>query len=204
MALKFVQHFTDAGQEVYKEVQHGRGRIDFVSVLEPVRTAVEVKLHANLAVLEQAMNNCLYCHYSYVAIPWVRGVYAGSTFNKICRRFGIGVLVYEDYPSPAVEEYVAPEFRRKVLALKLADFQKESVAGGNGGYMTEFKMTIRGIVNYAKATPGAKLSEALKHVPHHYSTAACGASSIRKWIERGVVRDFTLDNGRIIIKEEHR
>ena len=202
LALKFIEHFTNAGQEVYKEVKHGRGRIDFVSVLPPVRTAVEVKLGANLQVLEQAAVNAMYCHYSYVAVPWVRGVYAGSMFMRVCRKFGIGVLVLETRPDSQVAEYVVPEFHRKVLDLKLADYQKESVAGSNGGYMTEYKMTMRRIAEYARRRgPACTLKEALCSVPHHYSTAACGAASIRKGLERGWIKDFTLDNGRIVLAE---
>lgn len=200
LALKFIEHFTNAGQEIYKEVEHGRGRIDFVSVLAPVRTAVEVKLGANLAVLDQAITNQLYCHYSYVAIPWVRGVYAGSIFMKICTKFGIGVMVYEGRHDE-VAEYVAPVMHRKVLPLKLADFQKESIAGSNGGYMTAYKMTMRKITEYARSRPGCTLKEAMCAVPHHYSTAACGAASIRKGIERGWIKDFKLDNGKIVLIE---
>lgn len=200
LALKFIEHFTNAGQEIYKEVEHGRGRIDFVSVLAPVRTAVEVKLGANLAVLDQAITNQLYCHYSYVAIPWVRGVYKGSIFMRICMKFGVGILVYESrHGSEEIIEYVAPVMHRKVLDLKLADYQKDSIASTNGGYMTAYKVTVKNIAEYARRRPGCTLKEAMCAVPHHYSTAACGAASIRRGIERGWIKDFTLDNGKIVL-----
>lgn len=184
-----------------KEVEVGGGRIDMVATDGHIIIGCEVKTTASLKVVEQAWNNRRYCHYSYIAVPYTAG---SSFFNKVCEKFGIGKLGMNDkwtYNNEKfhVYEEIKPMFNRKIMSkIKLMDFQKESEAG-TSNFQTPFKQTIKSIVNYAMQHPTATYNEVLENIPHHYRTISTAKSSIRNWIRKGIITEFSIENGKIIL-----
>lgn len=200
LALRYIKYFEDAGYEIYKEVPRRWGRIDFVAVHGNIRTAVEVKTSLSMKLLEQAYGASYCCHYTYAAIPYQRFSYFAC---DVCRKMGIGLMGLMKYGD--IHELVIPEFRRRVQALNLEDYMKESTSGtASGEYMTRFKKTIQDIVKYAKNHQGCTLKEAMGDVEHHYNSVISGMGSIRTWINKGIITEFRLDNGKIILNGDSR
>jgi hypothetical protein len=194
IALKFCQFFTDKGYEIYKEVQYCGGRIDIVATDGHLRIACEVKTTASLQVLGQAVHAHNWCHYSYIGIPSV----SNHFYAQICDKYGIGILTQTRWGE--VWEHTRPTMRRRVSPLKLHDYQKESVAGGVAGtQMTGFKKTVRDIVAYVMKNPDAKFSDVLKNIDTHYHSISTAKSSIRQWVNKGVIKEFTIEKGVVVL-----
>jgi len=192
LAKKFVTYFESCGYDVYKEVAYCGGRIDIVATDGHIRIACEVKNSANLHVLAQAVHAHSRCHYSYIGIPKVSHTF----YRQVCDKFGIGILETNAIWDGSVWESERPLMNRRVLPLKLENYMKESVAGGlSGEQMTPFKVTVRDIVRYVEKHPNSKFSDVLKEVPTHYHSISTAKSSIRKWINSGVIKEFTINKG---------
>ena len=199
LAIQFVNYFRHNGYDVFQEVKVGGGRIDIVATDGHIIIGCEVKTTASLKVVEQAWNNIKYCHYSYIAVPTGSG---SRFFDRILEKFHIGKLECNDRYcriEDSVHETVNAQFHRKVSnKIKLHEFSKESEAGTTN-FMTPFKQTIRSIVQYAGTHPDCKFSEALKHIPTHYRTISTAKSSIMQWVKRGIIKEFTVEDGKIIL-----
>ena len=201
LAAKFVQYFQDMHYDVYKEVEVCGGRIDIVATDGHIIIGCEVKTTASLKVVEQAWNNRRYCHYSYIAVPYATG---SVFFNKVCEKFNIGKLGMNDRWTHDIDKFhvyeeIKPTFNRKIMnKIKLMDFMKESEAG-TSNFQTPFKQTIKSIVNYASRYPLATYNEVMENIPHHYRTISTAKSSIRNWIKKGIITEFTVENGKIVL-----
>jgi hypothetical protein len=205
LAIHFINYFQSNNYDVFQEVEVCGGRIDIVATDGNIIIGCEVKTTASLKVVEQALNNRRYCHYSYIAVPFGAG---SGFFNKVCEKFNIGKLEYNDKwkwnnDVGKVFETVKPIINRKIThKIKLAEYMKESVAG-TSDFQTPFKQTIKSIVNYVTKYPNSKFNDVMENVPHHYRTISTARSSIGQWIKRGVIKEFIIENGIIILKKDN-
>lgn len=194
LAEKFINYLQDSG-EIYCEVETN-GFIDIVVLNDDVLTSVEVKNVFNLKVIEQAVNNKKYTHYSYVAVPNGKDIKFRCT---ICREFGIGVILYNK-KTGHIHEYVKPKLNKPKHKLKLLDINKKAVAGCQHGRVTLFQNTINNIVDILNKNGGSMLIDMLlKEVTHHYCNDNTAKSSLKKWVRKGVISNFYFDGKKIIL-----
>lgn len=194
LAEKFINFFDD-NFTIYCEVP-ANGFIDFVVVNGLVTIAVEVKTSLNFNVIEQAYKNINLFHYSYIAVPKPKNLHFGY---EICRKLGIGVLTYtEEY----IEEKIKPNFNRKALYkfVRLEDYMKRSVAGSQNDRITPFKATIENMVKYIKRHPGCLLKDCLENIDYHWSNITSAKGCVYQWLQKGVIKDFYLDKGKLYLK----
>lgn len=209
---ELAQHFIDyfAGCEIYPEVPYG-GIIDFIAVMGIIRTAVEVKVNFNFKVFEQAVRNTRCCNYSYIAVPYTRD----DHFRKdLCRKYGVGLLYFVKNPfsgeAGSVMEIVAPVLHRKIEAVKLEEYMKQSVAGSQNDRVTAFGNTVNTVTQYlqrntTKSPTGygsAPIAEVLKQVKHHYGTNSSAKRCIAEMCRAGVIKDFTFEKGILKLTEK--
>ncbi len=200
MASIITEWLHDQRWEVYQEVLCGGPRCDIVAVQGPVVWAIETKTTMSLALIGQAINWIPYANYVSVGVPYQKQ----RTGERILRRFGIGVL-QPDWMDNSVLEKIRPEMRRKTardLRVALCDEQKTYADAGNNKsrFYSPFKRTRDNLVSLVQARPGIKFSEAIEKIDYHYSSRSAALSSLRIWINRGVIGEIRIDNGRLFPK----
>jgi hypothetical protein len=202
LAQKFINHFIDF--DLYFEVGSPVGSTDIVAVKSPLMISIEVKTSFGLSVIEQAVRNIPYYHYSYVAVPYVKDSHFAE---QICKQYGIGVLKYkEDNRFSEFEghvyEQLPPKFNRKALAkyIKLMDAYKDATPGCVNGRPTPFKEMIKGISAYLQRHPGATLKEVFEGSYITYRTISAFKAGMYQWIRNDVIKEFYIDNGKLYLK----
>jgi len=198
LAQHFIDFFSD--HDIYKEVPYA-GIIDIVALKGNITTAIEVKCSLNFDVIEQAAKNIGCSNYSYIAVPMPK---RKSFAYHICKNMGIGVLgLTVGGRSMNVVELVKPKFNRKMRKLKLKPWMKESVAGSQNDRMTAFKNTVRELKHYLERRPDKKstVKDAINGISHHYGSVTSARSSLLSMIDRGVITDFRLENGFLILNK---
>lgn len=195
LAKHFVDFFSD--HDVYQEVPAG-GIIDIVAVNGIILTAIEVKTSLNIDVIEQAVRNKIYAHYSYVAVPEPKRRFFGFA-TRICENYGIGILSWNGL---RVNEHCRPKLNRSIHKIILADWQKRSNAGCQTGRMTAFKATIEEIEQKLKWHKGKyPIRDTFKEIGHHYSGISSAQSSVCNMIRQGIITSFTYEKGFFILKD---
>ena len=199
LAEKFIEYFD--GQDVYQEVP-ANGIIDIVVVMGKALIGIEVKTRLSFEVIEQAHENRYNVNYTYIAVPSPRR--QGFGF-KICNMLGIGVLTYDEYEG--VREVVSPQNTHikgtpYYHKLKLEPWMKRSVAGSQNDRMTAFKATIENMVSYIKRFPGCTLKQCLANCDgYHWGSLSSARSAVYVWLQRGVIKDFQLIDGKLYLNE---
>lgn len=197
------------GCELYYEVKTIRDRkVDCICKTADGETiAIEMKLHANLTILYQAFNNLECCNYSMILIPagCLRD-FSRSFIKTLCLKLGIGLLLINRYneikqetcavknDNPSNEGYV-----------KLFEQQKNFIGGeASSACWSEYSQTIYEITNWLKEHKSGNLTDILKQINHHYSSVSNGKQAIMRYIKRGILKQFEIEDlsGVIKLKEE--
>lgn len=181
---------------------------DIVAKHGNILMAFEVKTAFNFRVIEQALDNTHYFHYSYVCVPQTNKNLA----FRICQDYGIGVLmvnVVGDMVWGNVYERVKPRLNRNAHKMKkyvkLPEFSKQSIAGAagcDGTTITPFKNTVQSIVKYLQRHDGASFKEIFDSVDVHYNSLSATKSCIYKWVNNGVINEFEIKNGNLFLKQQ--
>ena len=202
LAQKFIDYLSC--YDLYFEVGSGGGYcVDIVAVTpNNLMIGYEVKTSLNFKVIEQAYCNKPYFHMSYIAVPWSRDM---SFQERICRDYGIGVLLYNPnhYREP-VYQIIAPEFNRKAITkyTRLHEYQKRSIAGtaSNGDRITPFKITVENMENYVRRHPGCSMKQMFSEISHHYHSDRGAITSMYQWLNKGVIKGVELRDGGLFLK----
>jgi hypothetical protein len=200
MAGFIVEWLKDQKWEVYQEVLCGGNRCDIVAVQGPIIWAIETKKNMSLALIEQALNWIPYAHYVSVGVPWSRR----SVAEKLLSDNGIGILRTEYKWESEITEQTRPKLHRKIApALKksLHEEQKTYALAGNNksAFYSPFKRTKEALVSLVQAKPGIKFSEAIGQIDFHYTTRGAALSSLRTWINSGVIGEIKIKDGRLFM-----
>lgn len=197
LAKQLISSFNGSNYEIYQEVTTPNGTADIVLKYSFI-WSIEVKLGMNLTVIAQARFNQRYFHYSSICIPWKAR--AGKTFNtglEICRNFGIGIFSVASRGN--VDEILKARLNRNALVKKifLHERMKTYAEAGNskGERWTPFNQTVDDLKRYVRQNPGCRLKTALQEIDHHYHTLSSATSSIRQWINTGVIKGLELKQG---------
>ncbi|CAG5001645.1 hypothetical protein DYBT9275_02711 [Dyadobacter sp. CECT 9275] len=190
LAKDFIAFFQD--QDMYFEVPVAGGIIDIVVKTDLIITAIEVKTCFNFAVLEQAIRNKRFAHYSYIAVPkgnkrWFQ--------EQVCKDYGVGLLEsWNGY----VSEIVRPKLNRKVVRISIEQYHKESVAGSQNERMTAFKNFVKQLQLMAIRYPaGIEFNDIFKTGYSHYSSVSSLKSCVSQYVSRGIITGIKIENGRI-------
>lgn len=197
------------GCELYYEVKTIRDRkVDCVCKTANGETiAIEMKLHANLTVLYQAFNNLECCNYSMILIPagCLRD-FSRSFIKTLCVKLGIGLLLINRYNEITQETCMAKnENPINAKYVKLFEQQKNFIGGeASSACWSEYSQTIYEITNWLKEHKSGNLTDILKQINHHYSSVSNGKQAIMRYIKRGILKQFEIEDlsGVIKLKEE--
>lgn len=197
------------GCELYYEVKTIRDRkVDCVCKTADGDTiAIEMKLHANLTVLYQAFNNLECCNYSMILIPagCLRD-FSRSFIKTLCLKLGIGLLLINRYNEIKQETYaVKNDNPSNAQYVKLFEQQKNFMGGeASSACWSEYSQTIYEITNWLKEHKSGNLTDILKQINHHYSSVSNGKQAIMRYIKRGILKQFEIEDlsGVIRLKEE--
>jgi len=205
LAKHFVEYLSC--YDLYYEVECSSGRVDIVALNGKVRMAFEVKNNFNFKVLEQAINNKPYFHYSYIAVPNFRR--SGIQLD-LCKDYGLGLLVCNafEWMGGNVEQWVPAKLNRnpddKFSRIQLTEANKRNtpgMAGSEAGRMTPFRQTVENLVRHVKRNPECTLKEAIENIDHHYYSFAGARSSIYQWLRNGVITELKLVNGKLYLQD---
>jgi hypothetical protein len=195
VAIAVITELQRQGYTTYQEVCHygGGQRADIVATLDNLLMVVEVKQSFSLALLDQCTQWIGNAHYVIAAGPFRRRSIA---FSRYCRQNGIGMWMV----GQEVREEVKPQlFRRATQTIRRALCNEQRAgdyarAGTNGGgYWTPFQATRRALNDHVRRNQGAKLSDSLKAITHHYATMGSAVGALSRLIQRGELPEFRLE-----------
>lgn len=213
LAKQFIQFFS-GGYDVYPEVP-AQGIIDIVAVRHPVVIAIECKMQFGFDVLEQAVKNKQFAHYSYIAIPKPKKGLS-KLKESVCKHCGVGVLTYsvdepkgkrkkqsqvvqqlgeDDQLAGRIKEVVRPQLNRKINRPALQPWMKQSIAGSQHQRMTAFKNTVAEIEKLLATKEAIKVDTALRRIKHHYGSLSSAKSSLAGMCKKKVITSFTMSKG---------
>lgn len=204
LAQHMLKYMETHGFTNYMEVTTGRqgNVIDVVSVCGVMRWGIEVKVTACLSVLDQAITAQQYCHKVSICVPYPASYSIRHTVEHIARKLGIGVF-YFCISTQEIRKAVEPVFTRKVLKLTLYEKQKTFSPSGsaNRQYWSPFRETCQLLETYVGNNPGVTLSEALRHIPHHYANHSSARGNLQDILNRGVIKTIEIKAGGLYLKE---
>lgn len=183
--------------EIFYEVKSTYSKkIDMVvKTAENDIITVELKLHANLQIINQAYNNLKYGNLSYIAIPEksLRS-FSKDLFYNICKSLNIGLLLVKNYDFAVEEKEIDLKYNGKPKKLSLFENQKIYVAAGeaSGKCWSEYKETLSKIEKYLEEYDEGYLTDILVTVGHHYSNPRSGARTLKKYIETNVIKNMII------------
>ena len=208
LAQYIIEHLENQGYTCYNEVSmKGRGgnvRADcyFVKYDEQENIvdtiAVETKLSLNLTVMRQAdtWKTRKYANKVYVCVPTVgrKGLKSRRFAIKTCKALGIGVFQLDK--SCTIKESVCSEHTdtKNIQYPPLYEQQKNSVDGNdNSEFYTSFKHTVNQIHKFMEDKDKYIWTDLIKKIDHHYKTDNSAKSSLKKMINRNIVKGYYLD-----------
>jgi len=184
LAEKVILWLQDQRWDVYQEVtMTGGSCADIVAVQGKIVWIIECKMSASLSVVEQAYRWSRTANYVSVAVPK-----PSFFFEKVCRKFGIGVLSARR----EVNEIVSPKLIRistEKYRSKLLPEHKTYAKAGNadGRRWSPFKNTCLNILNSVRRSPGICMKDLIASTDHHYHTPSTARQCLVKFIEAGIV-----------------
>ncbi len=208
VAKPVVQWLKDFNWEVYQEVSppHTSRCADILAVQNNIVWIIEVKRSLSLSLLEQINHWKHKVHYVSIAIPQTKNRFDRTRhygFNLL-KQNGIGCFSVTHRPCISkVREEVEPSLHRKVncqyIIDSLMEEHKTFAEAGNadGKRWTPFKHTCTNITRMVTENPGILFKDLMINVTHHYASTNSARSSIKYWIESGII-----DN--IVFKKENK
>lgn len=198
LALSIITYLENKGYESYKEVSlKGRGgniRTDCYFVKDNHTIAVETKCSMTLKVLEQSYRWKSYASQIYVCVPYPKYKERKSRkfILEICQKMNIGVFYVQNNQ---IFEQFTPSINEKFTYPKLYEQQKQSIAGNaNGEFYTSFKNTVNNIKLFMMDKDIYSYDTMITEIEHHYKNNNSAKSSIKKMIERNIIKDFIIIN----------
>lgn len=204
---ELAQHFVKylSCYDLYFEIP--QLNVDIVAKHGNILMAFEVKKNLNFRVIEQALHNKSFFHYSYICVPYARN---RGMAEMICSDYGIGILavrVIDNYVWGDVHELVKPKLNRKPFThiVYLPDYAKKSIPGATGGdgtTITPFKDTVNNIVEYLRKNNGVKFKEVYDNITTHYDSLSAARSSLYQWVRKGVIKEFYFNDGKLYLSNK--
>lgn len=191
--------------DLYFEVDYHRC-IDIVAIDNNISMAYEVKTTFNFKVLEQAIANRRHFNYSYICVP---NFFDSSFQEKLCEDYGIGLIMFSS--DPRYEKFqlrAHPKINRhariKDLKERLSEINKKAIPGSKNGEsekITAFGKTVESLCLYVRRNPGCTLKDTIENCSHHYSSNHAARACLSKWIRKGIIKDVSIENGRVLYRE---
>ena len=195
IAQVVIDHYND-GFEVYPEVPSGQGIIDIVVKDLNIISSIEVKKAFSFDVLEQAIRNLQFAHYSYIAVPKFQNYWFKK---KLCRDYGIG-LIMVDMDNNYIRMEQTAKLNRHVKLPKLEDWMKRSVSGSKDDRMTAFKLMIEDIErNLRRAGGVAEFDKIFNASLTTYSSIQSAKQTLRSHCRNGIVTSFKFEGSKIVL-----
>lgn len=200
-----LSYFRNRNYKIYQEVDcNGRG-IDAVGVNQEDEhiITIELKTGFNLKVIEQAYDNRLHGHYSFIAVPSAKYSNSRRFGLTICKDYGIGVVEYVK-TTGTIRELVKPTKNIHPEPPKLyEDKDSYALAGSpDGKRWTPFKQTCVHIEEYLKNHDGCSISELIRNIDHHYSSPRSATSTIRNRIKAGIIKNVKIIDNKLHLHNE--
>lgn len=202
LCIKLEELYAD--WDIYKEVPTYRGgRLDMYIKKGPLWIAVEVKKQFSTGLIFQALRSLPHSHYTYVAVPDLKG--AGDAI-EICKLLGIGVLIYRVHYKGCEEwqERVKPVFRRKIVPYRVQDIMKHSTAGIQHNDRSEFKITVDMIKLRLRRSGGrATIKTFFEDNKYHYRSSTSALQCIKNLCKKGKIDGLTIEGPELVLTENN-
>lgn len=195
IARPVVEWLIREGWQVYKEVERyvGGPRCDIVATKtidgKLVVWCIEAKAILSWDLLEQAYGWQDHAHRVSIAIP----VHRPKRGKRSGKRWALSVLIdklnignFQVTDEGRVDVVLALEENRATgaerFAAKLHEGMKTFAEAGNntGGRWSKFQQTMMDLAEWVELNPGGYLRQALKDVPHHYTSDASARNALGK------------------------
>lgn len=198
LAKLVIEWFRADGWDVFQEVPFAGIAADIVVTRGPLIGVVECKKYLNFDVLEQCDRWLPHANFVWAA-TWCAKRGNSWYANKVCRYSGFGLIQSYDNNIDSVKQKVDPEFRRKTSGELKDKLRPEMMSGKYGeagsnraGRYTPFKETCEQLCRIVSGSPGIELKPAIDLIKkHHYASNAAARANLRKYIEKGIVKDLT-------------
>ncbi len=195
LASLVVEHFEEAGWDVFQEVTFGGPVADIVVTRKsregaPLIGVIECKTSLSLDLIGQAVHWTKYANWVWAAYPMSRASEHGFGAT-VLRHYGIGTV---PVGHSEVTKGAPPTFRRKIDKRLFDTLRPEhqsgfAKAGSNaGGHYTPFKGTCLQLCRLVESSPGITLKEAIRKMTHHYSRDSVAAACLAKYLKSGVIQ----------------
>lgn len=147
--------FQDQGYNVYGEVSlpYGGGRVDVIARSGAAAIAIELKTKLSVDLIEQAIDRQNYFPYVYIAF-YERKQQPLKWLQDFLQQRGIGILEVTTYGTVFVRKKARFQKPRSRYRLEWDSILKPEhqtwLPGGSagGGYVTEYKLTMKGVRDY--------------------------------------------------------
>jgi len=198
-----IAYLKKLNYKIYQEVDCGGRGIDVVgmNLTDKHIITVELKTSFNIKVIEQAYDNRLYSHFSYIAIPSAK--YSGSRYFaiEVCRDYGIGVIEFVKRTGEVRELVAATKNWHPETLTIYEDKDSYSLAGSpDGKRWTPFKQTCVYITKYITDNPGCSINKMVDNIDHHYASKYSARSAIRNRIKSGVIKNIRISDNKLYIE----
>ena len=214
LATHVIEWLRSNGWAVHQEVMlsYSGRTADVIAEKDGKLWIVECKNTFSDSVLEQCYMHMPYCHYVSAAVPgYDRTVYRRSSSqgraSMVKKHFlkynGIGLIRVNKISKGAhVDEELSPEYQRlfkkldpakrfinriKRIKEKFHILHKNATAGGQGGQVTDYTITMYKVRKYLKENGPTDPLTVAKNIEHHYSSNSSCKQGILKGISYGWV-----------------
>jgi hypothetical protein len=187
--------------DVYQEYSlgYGRKRADIIAAFPgPPRLlwVVECKTKMSLHLLAQAREWLHHVHYVSIACAPAARTYADAGFvDDWLKDHGIGMIVaHDNYCSARTEPQLHRAAHENSKDIVLCEGHKNETEAGSksGGFWTPFRETCNQLKGVVGHSPGLTIKEAMAAIEHHYSSDIVARSSMRVWLNKGIVKGVEM------------
>lgn len=128
--------------------------------------SVEMKKSLNVKVLSQAVDNISTSHYTYVAVPYVKGL---SYSWKVLRKLGLGLIVVKDGKA-RVSLRPPRNTPKRTLVKHIKPYHAKTVGGKKAGENpTAYSETMTRVKEYLQENPMSTIDDIYDNVETHYT-----------------------------------
>lgn len=157
-----------------------------------------------------------FAHYVYAVVPQPKR--PNEFLFKLFADYGIGILFIRNTHFDAsafiknkksswnyidvllFDEKAKPRFNRTPKEIKLYDENKSQIAGVKNGGITPFAIMVKSITKFLVKRGPQKLADCFEH-QIYYGKLTQFKSNIYQWCRKGVIKDFRLEKGVLILNE---
>ena len=207
-----MEYLSGNGWDCYPEVSTGyaSARADIAAVRGGLLMIVETKTSLSLDVIDQALRWIGKTHFVAIGVPRPKQFRPRYGFiHKFLTDKGIGLfeVIVPDHHDETfyVKEERSPRLHRfahnearKIIDCLNPDMRLVAPGTKGGGYMTDFRRTIRQFEEFVLRNPGCTMKAAIESINHHYSNNASARGAISSLLHVTNIQVAKTPKGKVV------